>query len=53
MCQLAPKVGLHLDGVVFGSDDFCASIGTYYTLSLIFLLLDIINLIFQITVREM
>lgn len=30
--RLAPKVGLHHDGVVFGSDDFCASIGSYYTL---------------------
>lgn len=30
MCYLAPKVGLHHDGVVFGSDDFCASIGGYY-----------------------
>lgn len=27
--RLAPKAGLHHDGVVFGSDDFCASIGTY------------------------
>lgn len=27
--RLAPKVGLHHDGVVFGSDDFCASIGSY------------------------
>lgn len=26
--RLAPKAGLHHDGVVFGSDDFCASIGT-------------------------
>lgn len=25
--RLAPKAGLHHDGVVFGSDDFCASIG--------------------------
>lgn len=25
--DLGPKVGLHHDGVVFGSDDFCASIG--------------------------
>lgn len=34
--RLAPKVGLHHDGVVFGSDDFCASIGSYYTLGLTF-----------------
>lgn len=26
--RLAPSVGLHHDGVVFGSDDFCASIGS-------------------------
>ncbi|XP_048871090.1 citramalyl-CoA lyase, mitochondrial isoform X2 [Brienomyrus brachyistius] len=25
--RLGPEVGLHHDGVVFGSDDFCASIG--------------------------
>ncbi|KTF90410.1 hypothetical protein cypCar_00040734, partial [Cyprinus carpio] len=25
--DLGPKAGLHHDGVVFGSDDFCASIG--------------------------
>lgn len=29
--SLGPKVGLHHDGVVFGSDDFCASIGSYFT----------------------
>ncbi|XP_053483699.1 citramalyl-CoA lyase, mitochondrial isoform X2 [Ictalurus furcatus] len=29
--QLGPKVGLHHDGVVFGSDDFCASIGATRT----------------------
>lgn len=29
--QLAPKAGLHHDGVVFGSDDFCASIGATRT----------------------
>jgi len=29
--RLAPEAGLHHDGVVFGSDDFCASIGSYYT----------------------
>lgn len=29
MYSLAPNVGLHHDGVVFGSDDFCASIGGY------------------------
>ncbi|XP_072300964.1 citramalyl-CoA lyase, mitochondrial [Eucyclogobius newberryi] len=28
---LAPKTGLHHDGVVFGSDDFCASIGATRT----------------------
>uniref|UniRef100_A0A8C7W5T8 Citrate lyase beta like n=1 Tax=Oncorhynchus mykiss TaxID=8022 RepID=A0A8C7W5T8_ONCMY len=27
VCCLAPTVGLHNDGVVFGSDDFCANIG--------------------------
>lgn len=32
--RLAPKAGLHHDGVVFGSDDFCASIGSYYTFCL-------------------
>ncbi|XP_056915166.1 citramalyl-CoA lyase, mitochondrial isoform X3 [Takifugu flavidus] len=31
MSRLAPKVGLHHDGVVFGSDDFCASIGATRT----------------------
>lgn len=34
--RLAPKAGLHHDGVVFGSDDFCASIGSYYTFCLTF-----------------
>uniref|UniRef100_A0A673ZFN5 Citramalyl-CoA lyase, mitochondrial n=1 Tax=Salmo trutta TaxID=8032 RepID=A0A673ZFN5_SALTR len=29
--RLAPAVGLHHDGVVFGSDDFCASIGATRT----------------------
>ncbi|CAN9497588.1 unnamed protein product [Ophioblennius macclurei] len=29
--NLAPKAGLHHDGVVFGSDDFCASIGATRT----------------------
>ncbi|TSU62972.1 Citrate lyase subunit beta-like protein, mitochondrial [Bagarius yarrelli] len=29
--ELGPKVGLHHDGVVFGSDDFCASIGATRT----------------------
>ncbi|KAK3568746.1 hypothetical protein QTP86_016292 [Hemibagrus guttatus] len=29
--DLGPKVGLHHDGVVFGSDDFCASIGATRT----------------------
>uniref|UniRef100_A0A3Q2PAP6 Citramalyl-CoA lyase, mitochondrial n=1 Tax=Fundulus heteroclitus TaxID=8078 RepID=A0A3Q2PAP6_FUNHE len=29
--QLAPRAGLHHDGVVFGSDDFCASIGATRT----------------------
>ncbi|XP_061915742.1 citramalyl-CoA lyase, mitochondrial isoform X2 [Entelurus aequoreus] len=29
--QLAPKADLHHDGVVFGSDDFCASIGATRT----------------------
>ncbi|KAL0964109.1 hypothetical protein UPYG_G00318840 [Umbra pygmaea] len=29
--HLAPTVGLHHDGVVFGSDDFCASIGATRT----------------------
>uniref|UniRef100_A0A3Q3Q459 Citramalyl-CoA lyase, mitochondrial n=1 Tax=Monopterus albus TaxID=43700 RepID=A0A3Q3Q459_MONAL len=29
--RLAPKAGLHHDGVVFGSDDFCASIGATRT----------------------
>uniref|UniRef100_H2M696 Citramalyl-CoA lyase, mitochondrial n=1 Tax=Oryzias latipes TaxID=8090 RepID=H2M696_ORYLA len=29
--QLAPQAGLHHDGVVFGSDDFCASIGATRT----------------------
>ncbi|KAJ0070184.1 hypothetical protein NL108_002501, partial [Boleophthalmus pectinirostris] len=29
--ELAPKAGLHHDGVVFGSDDFCASIGATRT----------------------
>ncbi|XP_064167320.1 citramalyl-CoA lyase, mitochondrial [Anguilla rostrata] len=29
--QLGPRVGLHHDGVVFGSDDFCASIGATRT----------------------
>ncbi|XP_015219017.1 citramalyl-CoA lyase, mitochondrial isoform X2 [Lepisosteus oculatus] len=29
--QLGPKAGLHHDGVVFGSDDFCASIGASRT----------------------
>uniref|UniRef100_A0A674A4I0 Uncharacterized protein n=1 Tax=Salmo trutta TaxID=8032 RepID=A0A674A4I0_SALTR len=28
VCCLAPTVGLHNDGVVFESDDFCASIGS-------------------------
>lgn len=32
--RLAPQAGLHHDGVVFGSDDFCASIGTCSTFSL-------------------
>ncbi len=31
---LAPRSGLHHDGVVFGSDDFCASIGSYCTFGL-------------------
>ncbi|XP_028655786.1 citramalyl-CoA lyase, mitochondrial [Erpetoichthys calabaricus] len=35
VCQeiqhLGPKAGLHHDGVVFGSDDFCASIGATRT----------------------
>lgn len=31
MSRLAPTVGLHHDGVVFGSDDFCASIGGLYS----------------------
>lgn len=34
--RLAPEVGLHHDGVVFGSDDFCASIGRYYAHGLTF-----------------
>lgn len=34
--RLAPSAGLHHDGVVFGSDDFCASIGSYYTFCLTF-----------------
>ncbi|KAG1959699.1 CoA ester lyase [Pimephales promelas] len=29
--DLGPKAGLHHDGVVFGSDDFCASIGATRT----------------------
>ncbi|KAJ8379219.1 hypothetical protein AAFF_G00223310 [Aldrovandia affinis] len=29
--RLGPKAGLHHDGVVFGSDDFCASIGATRT----------------------
>ncbi|PWA31159.1 hypothetical protein CCH79_00002534, partial [Gambusia affinis] len=29
--QLAPRAGLHHDAVVFGSDDFCASIGATRT----------------------
>ncbi|XP_053733639.1 citramalyl-CoA lyase, mitochondrial isoform X5 [Synchiropus splendidus] len=29
--RLAPQAGLHHDGVVFGSDDFCASIGATRT----------------------
>ncbi|XP_057708753.1 citramalyl-CoA lyase, mitochondrial isoform X2 [Corythoichthys intestinalis] len=29
--RLAPEVGLHHDGIVFGSDDFCASIGATRT----------------------
>ncbi|KAJ8012518.1 hypothetical protein DPEC_G00043650 [Dallia pectoralis] len=29
--RLAPTVGLHHDGVVFGSDDFCASVGATRT----------------------
>ncbi|XP_014826068.1 PREDICTED: citrate lyase subunit beta-like protein, mitochondrial [Poecilia mexicana] len=29
--QLSPRAGLHHDGVVFGSDDFCASIGATRT----------------------
>uniref|UniRef100_A0A8C5BJQ8 Citrate lyase beta like n=1 Tax=Gadus morhua TaxID=8049 RepID=A0A8C5BJQ8_GADMO len=29
--RLAPSAGLHHDGVVFGSDDFCASIGATRT----------------------
>ncbi|MEQ2212199.1 hypothetical protein XENOCAPTIV_027347, partial [Xenoophorus captivus] len=29
--QLAPRAGLHHDCVVFGSDDFCASIGATRT----------------------
>ncbi|XP_012689510.1 citramalyl-CoA lyase, mitochondrial [Clupea harengus] len=29
--ELGPKAGLHHDGVVFGSDDFCASIGATRT----------------------
>ncbi|XP_056285367.1 citramalyl-CoA lyase, mitochondrial [Pseudoliparis swirei] len=29
--RLAPEAGLHHDGVVFGSDDFCASIGATRT----------------------
>ncbi|XP_077472646.1 citramalyl-CoA lyase, mitochondrial [Stigmatopora argus] len=29
--RLSPEVGLHHDGVVFGSDDFCASIGATRT----------------------
>ncbi|KAA8587925.1 hypothetical protein FQN60_001119 [Etheostoma spectabile] len=29
--RLAPNAGLHHDGVVFGSDDFCASIGATRT----------------------
>lgn len=31
--RLAPKAGLHHDGVVFGSDDFCASIGGFYSIT--------------------
>ncbi|KAG7467097.1 hypothetical protein MATL_G00149690 [Megalops atlanticus] len=31
VCRLGPKAGLHHDGVVFGSDDFCASIGATRT----------------------
>lgn len=31
--RLAHSVGLHHDGVVFGSDDFCASIGNCYFLN--------------------
>lgn len=38
MCEeirrLAPKAGLLHDGVVFGSDDFCASIGSHHTFCL-------------------
>lgn len=33
MSHLAPKAGLHHDGVVFGSDDFCASIGGFYSIT--------------------
>lgn len=33
MSRLAPTVGLHHDGVVFGSDDFCASIGGFHGIS--------------------
>ncbi|XP_068602585.1 citramalyl-CoA lyase, mitochondrial [Brachionichthys hirsutus] len=31
ICRLAPQAGLRHDGVVFGSDDFCASIGATRT----------------------
>lgn len=33
MSRLAPKAALHHDGVVFGSDDFCASIGGFYSIT--------------------
>lgn len=33
MSRLAPTVGLHHDGVVFGSDDFCASVGGFYSIT--------------------
>lgn len=42
MSRLAPKVGLHHDGVVFGSDDFCASIGGFCSVTSLSTLLSVL-----------
>ncbi|KAK7882365.1 hypothetical protein WMY93_028539 [Mugilogobius chulae] len=46
--ELAPKSGLHHDGVVFGSDDFCASIGIHSAFLFLELLGQSLNLSFVV-----